>query len=517
MMEQESLSQPFGPVVEEQGFYQEPQRVECLNFLLHLAPYSDGLLFVSGESGSGKSTVLRQFIAKAADNWRVCALEAEQLENLPVFLREIQQFYGFSLHGANDQPAQIEKIFEHLGVLQRKGLRPLLIIDDAHRLVAEIVHFLDALMEMIVTDKGRLGLILLAEEQLTSQAWFASFKRFGLHSFSLAPLSFEETARYIAHHLQVGGYAPEAVSPSQIKKIYKLAHGNLKYTNQFALAFLKPEQAQQAANFEGRLIMDQETTATKKPIKFSRILFAMLSVLLGLALYFEDEINSYFAPKQQVVVQPTVHKLDVSPKELEQRTSPPQIALPQVAEEQTTPPEASVAPKPMQEQQPMQPAVVAPPVVVEQKPAEVKATAPVSEPTKLEVKPIAETKAVTQQEVVKVPEPTAKSEARAEPTAKGGVKRESWIMEQNPGHYILQIMAFSQESGVTKTLAKIPAKDMFAYYKFKKDGQIWYRLAYGIYPDRKTADAAIAGLPKELGKVNPWVRRIGEVQKEITP
>ena len=539
--QQELQRRAFDLRVGESGFYAEPQRVQCLNFLLHLAPYSDGLLLVTGEQGSGKSTLLHQFIAKGGDNWRFCLLDARQLESLSVMLRELQQEFGFGLQGATDRLAKVNGFVEHLQGMQDRGFRPILIIDEAHALEEDVTAFLAAVLETIASQKGCLSLVIVGEEKLETLPWFESMKRFGLHSFALTPLDSNEAERYIRHHLQLAGLAADSLSSSQVKKIIKQSRGNLGGINQLARTFINPEAPQltQSKNIDSEVQRDMTTQVkqAKKPIKFSRILFGILTVALVLVLFFEDEINSFIAPQSSNVDEQ--RQMDDASKHID-IVKPPQIFIPDVAEEpepvvediavteaKDEPTEADVAAVP--EDIELEPEEK--PVVVEQKTEKViveehkpQASVPpksqqaeqevvVEETKKEEVISTQAPKVEPEQVVVKTNKVAEEVKA---PTDQGLIKRESWILAQNPEHFILQIMSFSQEMRIAKTLEDISAKDKFSYYKYHKDGKVWYRLTYGVYPDRKSAKDAVAkGLPKQLGKVKPWIRRLGDVQKEI--
>jgi len=54
-----------------------------------------------------------------------------------------------------------------------------------------------------------------------------------------------------------------------------------------------------------------------------------------------------------------------------------------------------------------------------------------------------------------------------------------------------------------------------AYYKTVYKGKQWYPLLYGVYPTKSEAQAAVKGLPDEVQKSIPWIRKMSAVQKEV--
>lgn len=538
------------------AFYAEPERVQSLNFLLHLAPYGDGMLLLTGENGSGKSSVVNQFIEKAGDNWRICLLQAEQLEALPVFLRELQQSFGFSLHGANDQSAKLDALLAHFDVMHQRGQKAILVLDDAHLLLDEVAEFIVELLARLVGEHaGRMSLILVGENAIKAKTFYQPLVSFGVHAYDLPALSQDEAIRFIQHVLTQQGMSSEALSSAQQKHVIKQANGNMGVLRQLVLGKVVSTEefteVMEHNNVEVKETMTEQKTSTpKKPIKFSRIVFAMLTVLLGLALYFEDAINQFFEPsQQQQVVEQVVDAQEEMPELV---VMPPEDAEPTTMADELFAPAAEPVNEGIVHEEDVPPMVdheavdeiieepAALEEVVEEKSEEAVAemeavVAEMKEESPAEEKPAelvaTEVEAVAEEVVMEVVEPEPVTE---EPVVKevakevaspapdmtadesGMIRRESWILAQNPEHFTLQIMSFTQELGIAKSLAKIEEKGEFFYFKYIKDGKAWYRLGHGVYPDRAAATAAVKSLPAELGKVEPWIRRMGDLQKEVS-
>ncbi len=548
------MSQDSGDQVVDGGeregyFYAEPQRIQCLNFLLHLAPYSDDALLVLGDKGSGKTTLLQQFIAKGGDNWRICSLDGAQLPSLAVFFREIQQGLGFSLQGVEDGAAKVDAVMAQLSSLQKRGLRPIIIVDDAQLLSGEIRQFLQALLVALKDSETSASFIFVADESLLSQSWFESVRALGLHSFSLTPMSLEESLRYMRHYLQREGFSAEGIAPSKMKKIFKQSQGNLGQINRLVQSAVMPggptTSLTEASDFEEQLTMSKNAiTPPKKPIKFSRVLLGFLTVLLVVVIYFEDEMNEYFEPSQAPSERANVASpapvpgvnftepeiTDVTPARepwssadlilpesdsmaVDERVDVDEGVFDPVASEDDREGAGAGDDQVITEDVSMTPSVADVGMQNEQPEVEPEVVEPVLAPEKNNV--VETSDEPPNEPPVRELEVEVKVE-QADKLGDGGIRRESWILEQDPAHYTLQIMSVGQEMGIAKILEKVEQKGKFAYFKYRKNGKVWYRLAYGIYPDRKSAQAQIArGLPKALGKVEPWIRRLGDVQKEI--
>jgi septal ring-binding cell division protein DamX len=47
-------------------------------------------------------------------------------------------------------------------------------------------------------------------------------------------------------------------------------------------------------------------------------------------------------------------------------------------------------------------------------------------------------------------------------------------------------------------------------------GKDWNSLVYGVYPNYQSAKLALEDLPATVRKARPWIRRLKNIQKEIT-
>ena len=97
-----------------------------------------------------------------------------------------------------------------------------------------------------------------------------------------------------------------------------------------------------------------------------------------------------------------------------------------------------------------------------------------------------------------------------------GIKREAWLLRQEPNHYALQLTASGNEHNIRAFIDRHKLSSKAAYYKSLRAGDDWYCLLYGTYPDYDQARQALAALPNPLRDSEPWIRPLSSVQKSIT-
>jgi len=97
------------------------------------------------------------------------------------------------------------------------------------------------------------------------------------------------------------------------------------------------------------------------------------------------------------------------------------------------------------------------------------------------------------------------------------VHREDWLLSQDPGYFTIQIMGVHEEQLLLDFIERhqLWQHNEIAYYESTFEDKRWYQLLDGIYPTRQDAESAIAGLPENIRRSGPWIRRLSSIQKVI--
>lgn len=90
-----------------------------------------------------------------------------------------------------------------------------------------------------------------------------------------------------------------------------------------------------------------------------------------------------------------------------------------------------------------------------------------------------------------------------------------WVLAQTPGHYTLQLLGSRELKPLLGMIERYDLRTNTAWYKVQYQGADWYVLVHGNYPDRRTANKAVAALPSGLRSAGPWPRPFSAVQQEV--
>ncbi len=168
--------------------------------------FTDGFVIITGEIGSGKTTLIETFLSELEKDVVVAQVNQTQVSAIE-FLQTVLVQFGF-------QPFKMKKA-ELLATLNQflieqyaDGRRVLLIVDEAQNLSGRVLEEIRMLSGIETTKEKVLRIILAGQpelnEKLNSPELVQLAQRVRLR-FHLTPLSKSDTAAYVQHRLEVAG------------------------------------------------------------------------------------------------------------------------------------------------------------------------------------------------------------------------------------------------------------------------------------------------------------------------
>ena len=142
--------------------------MQRLDLLVHLAQFSDRILVITGPAGAGKTSVLQQFMSRAGEGWRPCAMDSTEVPHRNALLARLASCFG-GAGKADSTAVDVPALIERWRALQSAGRHPMVVIDDAHKLNGGTLEALLNLAGDPAQTAARVRLILLGEEPLLAQ------------------------------------------------------------------------------------------------------------------------------------------------------------------------------------------------------------------------------------------------------------------------------------------------------------------------------------------------------------
>jgi TPR repeat protein len=113
------------------------------------------------------------------------------------------------------------------------------------------------------------------------------------------------------------------------------------------------------------------------------------------------------------------------------------------------------------------------------------------------------------------PRPDAARPAAPAPSHGGGAQAGggvAWIAALAPGRYTVQLASFVERSAAERLRSSLPAGTPSAVYASRPAERRRYAVVMGDYPSTREAEAAVAALPQRLRRLQPWIRRVEQIQ-----
>lgn len=219
---------PFENVPDPDFMYYSPEHEEALARFLYVVKENKGMVLLTGEIGSGKTTLSRVLIQQLSDIRFDVGLMTNPILDPMDFLREILYNLGINfdkdknLHKSDYLNILYEKILENV----RNSKTTLLIFDEAHLIPNNTFEEIRLLLNFQLNDKFMLTIILLGQPELRSI--IKNMKQLDQRvaiRYHLNPLSYKETVRYVVFRFKKAGVARNIITRQAVDEIYTYSEG----------------------------------------------------------------------------------------------------------------------------------------------------------------------------------------------------------------------------------------------------------------------------------------------------
>lgn len=219
-------TKPFSITPDPESLYLSPEHQEALTHLEYALMRKIGLMMLTGDVGTGKTTILRYTVENFCDDKQITAIFQTNVSPKE-FFRLVLGGLGVEARG-NHKDQQLDALKSYLTILQEDEQQALIIVDESQGLSDETLEEIRLLTNIQMDYPDALQILLVGQpeflERLQSSQWVSLGQRIGI-SYHLKPLDFAQTCWYIAHRLARVGGQLKLFSKDALKKIYKSSGG----------------------------------------------------------------------------------------------------------------------------------------------------------------------------------------------------------------------------------------------------------------------------------------------------
>jgi general secretion pathway protein A len=218
---------PFKLVPNPQYLFLSKSHEEALAHLNYAIAQGDGFIEITGEVGTGKTTLCRAFLENL-DDATVAAYIFNPKLGPKQLIRTINDEFGIE-YKADDTKDLIDKLNRFLIQKKTERKKVIVLIDEAQNLTKTVLEQLRLLSNLETTTGKLLQIILVGQpelaEMLDSHDLRQIRQRISLR-YQILPLNLKETQAYIQYRLNIASQKPALLfSPSAVRRIFDYSRG----------------------------------------------------------------------------------------------------------------------------------------------------------------------------------------------------------------------------------------------------------------------------------------------------
>lgn len=225
---------PFTITPDPRYLFMSERHSEALAHLVYGVTESDGFIQLTGEVGTGKTTLVRSLLQKLPQRTEVALVLNPQLtarEFLTVICNELH----VPLPEERDSlRALVDALNQHLLKAHAENRRTILVVDEAQNLAAEVLEQVRLLTNLETARQKLLQIILIGQDELRDLLSRNDLRQLAQRitaRYHLEPLDRAETMRYIEHRLKVAGAVGEIFTSAAKREVFRLSGGVPRLVN----------------------------------------------------------------------------------------------------------------------------------------------------------------------------------------------------------------------------------------------------------------------------------------------
>ncbi len=219
---------PFSIAPDPQFLYMSDRHREALAHLIYGMKADSGFVLLTGEVGTGKTTVCRCLLGQIPENSEIAFIlnpKLSVIELLETICDELEISYPL---GNSSVKVFIDRINHYLLDAHGQGKQTVLIIDEAQNLRVDVLEQIRLLTNLETDKRKLLQVIMLGQPELNEMLERSELRQLAQRvtaRYHLEPLSRDEIEGYLTHRLAVAGVERPLFPVQTINKLYKLTSG----------------------------------------------------------------------------------------------------------------------------------------------------------------------------------------------------------------------------------------------------------------------------------------------------
>lgn len=218
---------PFSITPDPRYLYLSERHREALAHLVYGVGEGGGFVLLTGEVGTGKTTVCRTLLEQVPQNVSVALILNPRLDSTEL-LAAVCDDLGIEVPPAATIKQLVDRLNSHLLATHAEGRRTVLIIDEAQNLSPDVLEQVRLLTNLETATHKLLQVFLIGQPELRELLGREEMRQVAQRitaRYHLSALAPHEVADYVRHRLAVAGCERPIVSRAAFRTVYALTGG----------------------------------------------------------------------------------------------------------------------------------------------------------------------------------------------------------------------------------------------------------------------------------------------------
>ena len=293
--------QPFSIAVNPRYLFMSDRHRDALAHLLYGVGSGGGFILLTGEVGTGKTTLNRCLLEQLPEQTDIAIVLNPALSAVELLATVCDEFEVEYEQGTDSLKLLTDALHQFLLANHRANRRTVLMIDEAQHLGFEVLEQIRLLTNLETDEKKLLQIILTGQPELADMLKRPELRQLNQRitaRFNLTPLDASETAAYIQHRLQIAGLpSNRVVFPSAASKaVYRLSGGVPRLVNLLCDRAMMGAYGRQVEEVSARLVTEAAaevlgtvssnvTDPDRAGMRYGRLLIVTLALLCGVVWF----------------------------------------------------------------------------------------------------------------------------------------------------------------------------------------------------------------------------------------
>jgi general secretion pathway protein A len=220
---------PFSITPDPRYLFMSERHGEALAHLVYGVTESGGFMQLTGEVGTGKTTLVRTLLLnRMPSNADVAVVLNPQISAREFLITICEELHVDVPEERNSIKALIDTLNQHLLQAHADGRRTILVVDEAQNLAPDVLEEVRLLTNLETAKQKLLQIILIGQPELRDLLARNDLRQLAQRitgRYHLEPLTRDEAAQYIEHRLKVAGALSEVFDNGAKREVFRLSQG----------------------------------------------------------------------------------------------------------------------------------------------------------------------------------------------------------------------------------------------------------------------------------------------------